>query len=215
MRYPGWFRVLSFCFAAGLLTCFAGCSLLKPKEAVPPVAPVVQQVLPVFPPQEVVKSGDFAGFLDQNMKTAQAAANSEEAAIALFNLGFLYSYSKSPYLNPAKALKYFDDLIKTYPDTPWACQAMVWTELMKKSTAAEKGRRKLQGELKSAQAAIGDRNRQTEETSPADPAPPADMQALEEQIRIKDETISNLNKQIERYRQIDIRIEKKERELLK
>ena len=42
----------------------------------------------------------------------------------------------------------------------------------------------------------------------------ADLQRVEEQIRTKDEIIKELSRQIERSRQIDIEIEKKQRGLL-
>jgi hypothetical protein len=100
--------------------------------------------------------------------------------VALFNLGFAYAYSQSPYRDPAKALQYFGELLKKYPQSPWAFQGLAWVALINENLTLEETRRRLQVELRTREA-----------------------------------TIRGLRVQLNRSRDIDIEIEKKERELLR
>ena len=156
-----------------------GCA---PAPSLAPPAP-----LPAFPPQKAMESGDYAGFLAENQQALQACDEESRCAVALFNLGFLHAYPKSPYYNQAKGLRYFDQLLQKYPQNPWAFEAKAWTEIMKKSAASEDKQRQLQGQIKSKDAAIND----------------------------LDAAINDLKEQIKRSREVDMRIEQKERELLK
>jgi hypothetical protein len=199
--------------AIGLLCLsFAGCALFSPKPEPIPPPPVVQKVLPVFPPQSVMQGGDYAAFVAENEAVLKSSPEAEPAAIALFNLGFAYSYSKSPYYNSAKGTWYLGELVNKYPETVWAYQAVTWIDLLKKSVTAESKRRQLREELKSMQAVVEDLSKQSE--APVETGAAVDRQALEEEIRARDETINKLQRQLERYRQIDKEIEKKERQLL-
>jgi hypothetical protein len=136
--------------------------------------------LPAFPPQKVMESGDYVGFLAENQQALIECKGKNLCEVALFNLGFVYAYPKSPYHNQAKGLPYFEELIQKYPQSPWAFQATAWLDIMKKNLTAEDKRRRLQGEMKS-----------------------------------KDAAINELKEQIKRSREIDLKIELKERELLK
>lgn len=84
--------------------------------------------------------------------------------VALFNLGFVHAYPQSPYRDPTKALHYFDELRKKYPQSPWAAQGQAWVGLI-------------------------------------------------QEIRTRETTIRSLRVQLKRSRDIDIEMEKKEREL--
>jgi hypothetical protein len=160
--------------AAVILLCFCGCA---PALVIVPPAP---PPLPVFPPQKVMESGDYAGFLGENMQALNDCNGTNLCEVALFNLGFIYAYPKSPYYDHTKGLPYFSELIKKYPQSPWAFQATAWIDIMKKNMTSEDKRRRLQGEVKS-----------------------------------KDAAINELKQQIKRSREIDLKIEQKERELLK
>ena len=146
----------------------------------PLIAPPAPPPLPAFPPQKVMESGDYARFLAENQQALKECNPENHCAVALFNLGFLHAYPKSPYYNQAKGLRYFDQLLRKYPQSPWAFEAKAWTEIMKKNAASEDKKRRLQGQIKSKDAAIND-----------------------------------LKEQIKRSREVDMRIEQKERELLK
>ena len=184
-------------------------------------AQTVIQPPPLFPPQTVIKSGDYAGFLTQNQETLKSCQEPEQCAAALFNVAFLYSYPRSPYYDPARGIKYLDDLMKGAPGSPWAYQAMVWSDLLKKNLKKETRKPKLKEEAKPREAAAEESVQQGEAAIESVPVvdlqqqePETDRQALEEEIKAKDATIKELNRRIERSRQIDIEIEKKERGLL-
>lgn len=200
-------------FLAGTAACIlffstAGC---MPPASPPPQKPVVQQ-LPVFPPEAVMKSGDYATFYTENENALKSCRDPEGCSIALFNLGFLLCYSKSPYYSPTKGVQYLEDLIKGSPESPWAYQATIWIDLLRKKIEAESRGRKLRREVKSKEAVIGELNKQIE-TTQQDNNPEADRERLEEEIRSREAIIRELNDQIDRLRQIDVEIEKKERKL--
>jgi hypothetical protein len=181
-----------------------------------------------------MQSGDYSGFLAENQNTLKTCQEPDQCRAALFSIGFLYGYPKSPYYNPAMGLKYLEDLVKGSPESPWAYQAHVWIELIKKNKV-ESRRRQPRDEGKSKEAAASDVGKQSESQQeklsesppekqvespqemqtegPTESKAEADRQRLQEEIRSRDETIKELNRQIERSRQIDIEMEKKERGL--
>ena len=133
-----------------------------------------------FPPQQVMEDGNYARFLAENHQLLERCQGGTGCEVALFNLGFVHAYPPSPYHNPSKALQYFDDLIKKYPQTPSAFEGRAWRALLTAHLASEEKRRRLQTDLRS-----------------------------------KDATIRALRTQLGRSREIDMEIDKKERELLR
>ena len=133
-----------------------------------------------FPPQQVMEDGNYARFLAENRQLLERCQGGMGCEVALFNLGFVHAYPPSPYHEPSKALQYFDDLIKKYPQTPWAFEGRAWRALLTANLASEEKRRRLQADLRS-----------------------------------KDATIRTLRTQLGRSREIDMEIDKKERELLR
>jgi hypothetical protein len=207
----------------GLLILSVGCApTVKPQPAPPVIQPP-----PLFPPQTAMQSGDYAAFLTENENALKNCQEPEQCAAALFNVGFLYCYPKSPYFNPVKGMKYLEDLIKGSPESPWAYQARIWVELLKKYKI-EVRKRQTRDDGKQKEASGNETGKPNESQldkvlegqpekqveNPADSKAEADSRRLEEEIRSKDETIKELNRQIERSRQIDIEIDKKERGLL-
>ncbi len=200
-----------FSFALVFSTCvlLAGCA----PEAKQPIQQVAPQPV-LFPPQAVMQTGNYAGFLAENTETLKSCDNPEKCAIALFNLSFLYCYAKSPYYNPQTGLKYIEDLIKGSPESVWTYQAMVWRDSIY---------RNMKKKAKKRPAHEGAKTKETPESQPDDlaKAEPSqendsetDRQAMEEKIQSQEETINKLNRQLERSREIDIEMEKKERGLL-
>lgn len=206
-------QVLSIAAVFLILVLIAGC------EA--PKAPIVQQVIqppPLFPPQTVMQTGDYAGFFTENTEALKACQDPDKCTVALFNLAFLHSYSKSPYYDPRKALKYIEDLNTAAPESQWAYQAMVWKGLIEKNMQLQK---RLLRKRPAHEGAKGkevsepeadESTRQMESSQGVDWD--VDRQRLEDEIKSKDEIIRELNRQIQKSRQIDIEIEKKERGLL-
>ena len=133
-----------------------------------------------FPPQQVMEDGNYVRFLAENRQRLAHCGDGPGCEMALFNLGFVHAYPPSPYHDPSKALRYFDELIKKYPQTPWAFQGRAWRALLTTTLTSEEKRRRLQADLRS-----------------------------------KDSTIRMLRTQLGRSREIDIEIDKKERELLR
>lgn len=161
-----------------LLTGCAACPPVldpPPQAALPPL-----RAAPAFPPQQVMEGSDYARFLAENRQLLERCDSGAGCDVALFNVGFVYAYPQSPYYDPQKALPYFDDLIKKYPQTPWAFAGRAWRELLVANLGAEEKRRRLQADLRS-----------------------------------KDATIRTLRTQLGRARDIDIELDKKERELLR
>jgi hypothetical protein len=208
----------------------AGCA---PTVTNQPAQTVIQPP-PLFPPQTAMQGGDYAGFLAENENILKTCQEPEQCQAALFNIGFLYCYPKSPYYNPVKGLKHIEDLVKASPESPWAYQAKVWVELIKKNKV-EGRKRQSRDDGRSKEAVVGE-GRQIESPpekaiegqqekviesqpekqveGPADGKAEEDRLRLQEEIRSKDAAIKELNRQIERSRQIDMEIEKKERGLL-
>jgi hypothetical protein len=127
-----------------------------------------------------METGNYAEFIAENERAVAGCKEGTGCDIALFNLGFVYAYSQSPYHNPAKALQYFSELSKTYPRSPWAFQGRAWLALLNENLALEERERQLQGNLRTREA-----------------------------------TIRSLRAQLNRSRDIDVEMEKRERELLR
>lgn len=222
--------ILAGAAACILVYCVSGCAPSPTSQ--PPPAVIVPPSL--FPPQSVMVSGDYAGFFTANQETLKTCVEPEQCAAALFNIGFLYCYSKSPYYNPVKGLKYLDDLVKGAPESPWAYQARIWIDMIRKNMKTEGRVRQLRDEVKSKGAAASEKRasepagaettRQADDGAAPDVSrqgehvpetlPETDRRRMEEELRLKDEQIRQLNRQIERSRQIDIEIDRKERGLL-
>jgi len=162
-----------------------------------------------------MQTGDYAGFFTENTEALKSCQDPDNCTIALFNLAFLHSYSKSPYYNPQKALKYIEDLNTGAPGSLWAYQAAVWKDLLEKNIKKKIRKRPAREDSK----AKGVPEPEADESA-GQPGPPqetgweADRQRLENEVKSQDEVIRELNRQIQRSRQIDIEIEKKERGLL-
>jgi hypothetical protein len=140
-----------------------------------------------FPPQAVMENGDYPRFVTENQQTLAQCKGKTVCATALFNLGFVHAYSHSPYYDPARALRYLDELHKRYPQTPWAFQGQTWKVFLHEKLILEEAQRYLR----------------------------ADLQTLQVDLRSREATIRSLQGRLKRARDIDLQIEKKERELLR
>jgi hypothetical protein len=164
-------------------------------------------VAPVFPPQDVMQSGNYTLFLKLNEAALRECKDDIQCAIALFNLGFVYVYPNSPYYKLMTGLQYFEDLIKKYPQTPWAHLAQSWTELAKKNIAAEASRYRLRNQLKAKETIVKELQTQIEELQ-------TQIEQFKEVDMEADRRRKELQERIERSRQIDMEMDRKERELL-
>ncbi len=162
-RVSGMMVLLGF---LGLSGCAAGLSHLNRCRA-------------PFPPQEVMKSSQYEEFLAKNKQDLKACSTRQSCEDALFNLGFVYAYSQSPYHDASRALRYFGRLVKDYPQSPRASEAVAWMALINRNLTLERRQR-----------------------------------ALQTQLKQKTATIDKLHKQMQRSREIDVEIGRKERQLL-
>lgn len=142
---------------------------------------------PTFPPQKVMEQRNYREFIAENDEKLQECKQKADCDLALFNLGFAYAYIENPHRNVEKAFKYFNELIRDYPNSPWAYQARAWVTLLNEQRALAKNRAGLEERQRKLQATLRDR----------------------------DATIRTLRARLNRSRNIDIEMEKKERELLR
>jgi len=206
-------RIFRGSAALFVLALIAGCATSRIQ---PPQNAIVQ--LPLFPPQAVMQTGDYASFFAENSEALKSCQDPEKCTVALFNLSFLHCYSKSPYYDPRKGLKYIDDLIAASPGSPWAFQATIWKDQIEKNMKKTTRKKPTREDLKAKEGP-------EQQEQPEEPARQVeasqekdwelDRQRMEDEIKSKEETIKELNRQLERSRQIDIEMEKRERGLLK
>jgi len=101
-----------------------------------------------------MESGNYAQFLVENEWALQHCAEGTGCDVALFNLGFAYAYTQSPYRNLTKALHYFSDLSQKYPQSPFAFQGRAWMAFINDHLALEEARRQLQANLRNREGTI-------------------------------------------------------------
>jgi hypothetical protein len=155
----------------------------------------------LFPPQVLLEHGDYSRFVVDNQQALAQCTEAAVCATALFNLGFVHAYPSSPLYDATRALQYLHTLHARYPQTPWAVQGQVWSAFIHDKLALEEAQRRLQATLHTLQTDV-----QTLHT---------DLQALQAGLRAREATIRSLQARLKRSRDIDLRIEKKERELLR
>jgi hypothetical protein len=187
------------------------------------IAPVQQSAPPQPPPflpQTTMQTGDYAGFLAENSEALKSCEDPDKCAIALFNLSFLHCYPKSPYYDPQRGLKYIQDLIAAAPGSPWTFQAMVWKDLIEKNMPKKvKKRPATREELKGKESPEPPEPPEQDLAKPSESPPEpetdwaGDRQRLQDELSSKEEIIKELSRRLERSRQIDIEMEKKERGL--
>ena len=149
---------------------------------------------PLFPPQDVMEHGNYARFVAENQQTLEQCAEATACATALFNLGFVYAYPRSPSYDPTKALQHLDALHTRYPQTPLDMQGQIWLAFIHDKLTLEETQRRLQADLHTLQG---------------------NLHTLQGNLRTREATIRSLQERLKRARDIDLQIEKKERELLR
>ncbi len=160
-----------------------------------------------FPPQAAMQSGDYKGFLTRNSAALKSCSATDECAVPLFNLAFLYCYPRSPYYDPPRALRFLSALIARAPKSSWAAEAMVWRELVLKEMKEKSRFRRIASQnLKTKQADL--QNKASMEKNWQ-----VDRQVLQDEINSKDQIIKELDRQLKGSRKIDIEMEKKEKRL--
>jgi len=67
---------------------------------------------------ELIKTNDFKQALDVNQKALSISGNGHRLDEALFNIGLIYAHHDNPEKNYKLSIKYFEKLIKEYPESP-------------------------------------------------------------------------------------------------
>jgi len=190
-------------------------------------APALKTVEPYFPPHEVMQNQLYSAFLTENQEALLQCSDDSGCAISLFNLGFIYSYPKSPYYNEKKGIYYFKTLTEKYPDNSFASLAKIWSELINRRIAAEDGKIQLKGKLKSKETAIKELEKKVEEKAEQAEEKGGEERTEQGEVvtggaessRDVDAEIDRVEREIRRKldqsRAIDVEIERKERELVR
>lgn len=212
---------LRWAWISFLILTFAACASTASKTEMPP--PIMME--PYFPPHEVIRDGLYSAFLMKNQEALIECQEASQCAVYLFNLGFVYSYSKSPYFNQEKGVYYFRVLMDKYPESSFASLARIWTDLLNRCIAAEQTKHQLKGKLKSKEVTIRELQKKVEEKDEQlgekngeEKAESVEKKAEEEhRAREVEAEIDRMEREVrrklEQSRAIDAEIERKEREL--
>lgn len=144
------------CLTLLILFC-GGCALSKkevPKvegpvrvpEVVVESQPAPEPLPPVKEPQEALErreaheslmlaeilmaKGDYEGSLRESKKALGLLKDKPPADTAIFNIGLLYVHPKNPKRDNKRAIHFFNQVIKGYPNGPWAEQAKIWVDVL-------------------------------------------------------------------------------------
>jgi outer membrane protein assembly factor BamD (BamD/ComL family) len=74
--------------------------------------------------------GDYEGALRENRKVLKQAKNQAPGDEALFNMGLVYVHPKNPKKDNRRAISFFNQVVKTYPDSPLTEQAKIWVGVL-------------------------------------------------------------------------------------
>jgi len=178
-------------------------------------APALKTVEPYFPPHEVMQNQLYSAFLTENQEALLQCSDDSGCAISLFNLGFIYSYPKSPYYNEKKGIYYFKTLTEKYPDNSFASLAMIWSELINRRIAAEDSKIQLKGKLKSKETAIKELEKKVEEKAEQGEEVTGGAESSRDVDAEIDRVEREIRSKLDQSRAIDVEIERKERELVR
>jgi tetratricopeptide (TPR) repeat protein len=137
-----------------ILFCW-GCALSQkeaPKVHVPVPAEVLEPKPPPEPPpvveepkealerreankyllaaQSLLAKGDYEGSLRESQRVVALLKDEPPADTAIFNMGLVYAHPKNPKKDNKRAIYFFNQVIKSYPDGPWAEQAKIWVGVL-------------------------------------------------------------------------------------
>jgi tetratricopeptide (TPR) repeat protein len=140
-----------------LILVIGGCALAKKKE-VPTANPPEQEVIgkpqlsPEPPPliaepqevlverreaneylnaaQSLLARGDFEGSLRESQRVLSLLKDQSPADTAIFHMGLVYAHPKNPKKDNKRAIYFFNQVIKGYPDSAWVEQAKIWVGVL-------------------------------------------------------------------------------------
>lgn len=80
--------------------------------------------------QDLMSKGDYEGSLRENQKVFSLAKDRPPADAAVFNMGLIYAHPKNPRKDNHRAIGFFNRVVKSYPESPWAEQAKIWVAVL-------------------------------------------------------------------------------------
>ena len=80
--------------------------------------------------QNLLAKGDYEGSLRENQKVLVLLKDQPPADTAIFNMGLVYAHPKNPKRDNKRAIYFFNQVIKGYPDGPWTEQAKIWAGVL-------------------------------------------------------------------------------------
>jgi tetratricopeptide (TPR) repeat protein len=140
-----------------LLILVSGCAIFHKDTPAPVVQPKPEEVVvpePVWVPtpevlpepkdarerreaqeslqlaQSLMVRGDYEGSLRENQKTLKLSKNQAPGDEALFNMGLVYAHPKNPKKDNRRAIGFFNQVVKNYPESPWTEQAKIWVGVL-------------------------------------------------------------------------------------
>jgi len=143
--------------------------------------------------QGPMENSDFIRFRAENEERLQQCRQATECESALFHLGLAYISPESPYRDRYKALEYFNVLLGRYPRSSWTFQTRTWVALINEQVRLELNQRQLQAGLNKARA---------------------DLHRAKTDLRTQENAVRGLKDQLDRSQEIDVEMERRERELL-
>ena len=146
------------CICLALLALGSGCTIFEKPPPKPPLRVEPENIVvppePVPPPkpeviveppevrerreaqeslqlaQQLMARGDYEGALRENQKVLKQAKNQAPGDEALFNMGLVYVNPKNPKKDNRRAISFFNQVVKGYPDSPLTEQAKIWVGVL-------------------------------------------------------------------------------------
>jgi len=134
--------------------------------------------------KNLMKKGNYKVALKKYQEIAKLFPQIEDKA--LYEIGLIYAHPKNPDKNFEESLKYFQKLVREFPKSNLRNQAEVWILILQGIKEKEKAIKALKEKIS----------------------------VLQKENKIKSKKINDLEKQIEKLKEIDLTIEEKKRESL-
>jgi tetratricopeptide (TPR) repeat protein len=80
--------------------------------------------------QSLLAKGDYEGSLRESQRVLGLLKDQPPSDTAIFNMGLIYAHPKNPKKDNKRAIYFFSQVIKGYPDSSWAEQAKIWVGVL-------------------------------------------------------------------------------------
>jgi tetratricopeptide (TPR) repeat protein len=80
--------------------------------------------------QNLLARGDFDASLRECQKVLLLMKDRTPADAAVFQMGLVYAHPKNPKKDNKRAIGFFNQVIKAYPESPWIEQSKIWVGVL-------------------------------------------------------------------------------------